>query len=238
MGVDEALLGAVARGGPPALRVYAWERPTLSLGLAQTLAPERRRACGSAGVEIVRRSTGGGAVLHGSDLTYSVAVPAGLLPRDPVACYALLAEGLVAGLRALGVEARCVLRDARSTRREFDCFASAGAGEIVARGAKLCGSAQRRVRGALLQHGSLRLRPDPDFAREAAGIHARASTSLAELGCAAAPDEVGDALARGLAGAIGARLEPGALGPDELRAASQRPAEPARKPVPSPQGVL
>src|SRR3990172_7110968 len=161
MGVDEAVLASGARGGPPALGFYAWQRPTLSLGFAQTLAGERRAACAARGVEVVRRSTGGGAVLHGSDLTYSVTAPATDLPGDVVACYALLAAGLVEGLRTLGVEARCVARGAQTARADFDCFARAGAGEIVAAGAKLCGSAQRRGRGGLLQHGSLRLRPDP-----------------------------------------------------------------------------
>jgi len=238
MGVDEALLASVARGAPPALRFYAWQRPTLSLGFAQTLTGERRAACAARGVEVVRRSTGGGAVLHGSDLTYSVTAPATDLPGDVVACYALLAAGLVEGLRTLGVEARCVARGAQTARADFDCFARAGAGEIVAAGAKLCGSAQRRVRGGLLQHGSLRLRPDPPGASEAAGIDSRAATSLAELGCAAAPAEVAEALARALARALGARLEPDELEPGERRTAANRPARAVRSGVLPPQGPL
>lgn len=238
MGVDEALLASVGRGGPPALRFYAWQRPTLSLGFAQSLDAGRRAACAAAGVEVVRRSTGGGAVLHGCDLTYAVAAPDHALPGDLVACYALLAAGLVEGLRALGVEARCVGRGARGARGEFDCFASAGAGEIVAGGAKLCGSAQRRVRGALLQHGSLRLRPDPPAASAAAGIDPGAATSLAELGCSAAPGEVAEALADALARAVGARLEPGGLEPGERRTAANRLAEPLRAMLLPPQGPL
>jgi lipoate-protein ligase A len=238
MGVDEALLASVARGGPPTLRFYAWQRPTLSLGFAQTLGSARRAACAAAGVEVVRRSTGGGAVLHGSDLTYSVAAPSDVLPGELVACYALLAAGLVEGLRGLGVEARCAARGARAARAHFDCFASAGAGEIVAGRAKLCGSAQRRVRGAVLQHGSLRLRPDPPGACDAAGVDAGAATSLAELGCAAVPGEVAEALAGALARAVGARLEPGELEPGERRMAANRPAEPVRAMVLPPQGPL
>jgi len=238
MGVDEALCAALGRGAAPTLRCYAWERPTLSLGWAQDLGPGRRDACAARGVDVVRRTTGGGAVLHGSDLGYSVAAPVELLPAELVACYALLARGVVAGLRALGVEARCVLREGRAARPGFDCFASAGAGEIVVGRAKLCGSAQRRTRGAVLQHGSLRLRADPPLAREAAGIDARSATSLAELGCDAAYGEVAEAVARGLAAVLGARLEPGELHPEERRAAANRPAEPARSALLPPQGPL
>lgn len=238
MGIDEALLASAATGGPPTLRFYTWHGPALSLGRAQALAPERLRACEACGIEVVRRTTGGRAVLHGSDLTYSVAAPAGLLPADLVQCYALLAAGVVAGLCALGVEARCVVRHAGSAAADFDCFAHAGAGEIVAGRAKLCGSAQRRVRSALLQHGSLRLRPDPRWLSEAAGIDASASTSLAELGCEAAPREIADALAQGLAGVLGARLVPGELEPGERRAAANRPTEPPRASVLPPQGPL
>jgi lipoate-protein ligase A len=238
MGVDEALLAALGRGAPPTLRCYAWQRPTVSLGWAQELGADRRQACAARGVDVVRRTTGGGAVLHGSDLGYSVAAPAELLPSDLVECYALLARGVVAGLRALGVEARCVLREGRAARHGFDCFASAGAGEIVAGGAKLCGSAQRRTRRAVLQHGSLRLRADPGFVREAAGIDAGSATSLAELGCGASFGAVAEAVARGLGEVLGASLEPGELDPLERSAAAKRPAEPARGALLPPQGPL
>ena len=80
MAVDEALLRSAQRGAPPTLRFYSWDGAWLSLGFAQPLDAARRAACRAAGVGIVRRATGGRAVLHGSDLTYAVAAPVAALP--------------------------------------------------------------------------------------------------------------------------------------------------------------
>ena len=76
MGMDEALLASVVAGGPPTLRLYRWQGAWLSLGYSQRLSSRRLAACRQAGVGVVRRVTGGRAVLHGGDLTYAVSVPA------------------------------------------------------------------------------------------------------------------------------------------------------------------
>ena len=83
MGLDEALLRTAVGTGVPCLRFYTWEGPWLSLGYAQPLEAERRAALAGAGVGFVRRVTGGKAVLHGADLTYSVAAPDGVLANTP-----------------------------------------------------------------------------------------------------------------------------------------------------------
>jgi lipoate-protein ligase A len=241
MGVDEALLESAARGGPPTLRLYSWERPWLSIGYAQLLAPTARRRCADAGVGIVRRVTGGGAVLHGADLTYAVAAPAGAVPREGSTAYALVSRGLIQGLRRLGIEAECA-PDPPSQRRRagFDCFATAAPHEVQSGGRKLCGSAQRRTRHGILQHGSLRLRPDPPRASRAVGLAPGSGTSLAELGWSLDPETVVEALIAGLGEALGARFQPGSLTPAELRHASRRQGANLRG-YPSsvqPQGLL
>lgn len=226
MGVDEALLASAA-GGAPALRFYAWRGPWLSLGYAQRLAPERRAACEAAGVGIVRRSTGGGAVLHGADLTYAVAAPEALLPDGLRATYAAIAGGLVAGLRQLGIAAeRTPQAPPRGPGRVFDCFAEPAGDEICVRGRKLVGSAQRRAGGLVLQHGSLRLAPDPPAARRAAGLEASHATSLAELGLVPEPGALEQVLQEALGRALEARFEPSRLDPAEQIAAAGRSGEP------------
>lgn len=238
MGVDEALL-ATARRGQPSLRLYTWEGPWLSLGYAQALDPARRIACAQAGVGVVRRATGGRAVLHGCDLTYAVAAPVGLVGGDVLESSARIGRGLLAGLRELGVEAVCVEPAAGPGRGAgFDCFATPGAHEILSGGLKLCGSAQRRRGGVLLQHGSLRLCAEPPAVRRAAGLEEGRSTSLAELGLDVSPGAVGDGLLDGLARALGARLQPGELSPEEIRAAQVRPDPPLGDARPRSQGAL
>jgi lipoate-protein ligase A len=228
MGVDEALL-ASASAGAPALRFYGWRGPWLSLGYAQRLAPERRAACQAAGVGVVRRSTGGGAVLHGSDLTYAVVAPEALLPGGLKASYRVIAGGLVMGLRQLGIAAeRSPSARSRGTERVFDCFAEPAGDEICAGGRKLVGSAQRRAGGLVLQHGSLRLAPDAPGVREAAGLGATDATSLAELGRAPEPRALREALQDALGRALEARFEPARLTPEEHTAAAARSLEPPK----------
>jgi lipoate-protein ligase A len=222
MGVDEALLASAAAGGPPTLRLYAWQGAWLSLGYAQVLAPARQQACREAGVHWVRRASGGAAVLHGQDLTYAVAAPARLLPGGLYESYALLAEGVRLALVALGVAAQP--GPGPEGPRGFDCFAAPAGHELCVDGRKLVGSAQRRAGGALLQHGSLRLRPDPPAARAAADLGA--GTSLREVGCEAGLEAVCQSLETGLARALGVAFQPGRLTPEEARKAASRGSHP------------
>ena len=219
MAVDELLLAAAASGGGVAVRLYAWRGPWLSLGYGQRLEGARRAACAAAGVGVVRRATGGGAVLHGADLTYTVAAPASLLPAGLDACYARLADALLEALRSQGVSAGRAGAAAGAAPPGFDCFARAAAHEICAGGRKLVGSAQRRTGAGVLQHGSLRLAPDPPQAARAAGLEARGSTSLRELGWCGSLDSLRGALAEALGAALGCSLEAGDLSPGERRAA-------------------
>jgi len=225
MGVDEALLTSVIAGGPPTLRFYTWDGPWLSLGYAQRTGPGRLAACAEAGVGVVRRATGGRAVLHGGDLTYALAAPTALLPDGLHASYRLVAEALLAALRSLGVEAeRSGLEAPVPDRDAFDCFERAAPEELCAAGRKLAGSAQRRTGAAVLQHGSLRIVPDPPGARRAARVNRGAATSLRELGIDASVEAVRERCIQAFTEALGARFLRGCLGSSERRWAALRGA--------------
>jgi lipoate-protein ligase A len=237
MAVDEAILASIIEGAsPPTLRFYAWHPPCLSLGRNQPLADVDMAACRTAGVEVVRRPTGGRAILHTDELTYSVA----LLQTDPRAAggilesYRHLSEGLLSGLHRLGVQAM----QAVGQRHPADdltavCFETPSDYEITVGGRKLVGSAQWRARGGVLQHGSLPLGGDisrivaflhlPDIEREAQrqAVHARATTLEQSLGRTIPFGQVAQALADGLAQALDLSLIPGGLAQRELSLAAE-----------------
>lgn len=164
MALDEAM-AARAAGGHCLARVYGWTRPTLSFGRHQRAAGEYDAAAADArGVTVVRRPTGGRAVLHWREITYCVAAPESAL-GSLKASYAAINAVLVAALRALGVQAGIARPEARAPLPGPEaCFETPVAGEIVAGGRKLVGSAQWRADGALLQHGSILVDDDQPLA--------------------------------------------------------------------------
>jgi lipoate-protein ligase A len=230
MAVDEVLLAGAREAAAPTLRLYAWSGPWLSLGYAQPFGEGALRACRSAGVRVVRRITGGRAVLHGADLTYSISAPEAALPPTLEGSYRLVSEALLAALRELGIDAAPAPRAAAT--RDFDCFAAAATDEICAGGRKLVGSAQRRAGGAVLQHGSIRLAPDPAQAAHAAGL-GKGATSLLELGIdvARARTALAGALPLALAELLAAKPEPAPLTPRERAAARARARSLQRSPL-------
>jgi lipoate-protein ligase A len=211
MAADEALLDEVAAGAAPALRLYRWSPPAMSLGRFQPDADVDTDACARLGVEVVRRPTGGMALLHGGDLTYAVAMPRPEGPEggvDPV--YRHLAGGLIAGLARLGVAAAVARHDGPAGPV---CFAGQQGADLRVGDRKLCGSAQVRRAGAVLQHGSvllerlpfdethlLALRPG---APAVTSERLRAATvTLGELGAPTEVHEVARALVEGFAEAL------------------------------------
>jgi lipoyl(octanoyl) transferase len=161
LALDDALLALAREGDVPTLRLYAWQPHALSLGRFQDAAPSTLHlAPGTA--EIVRRPTGGGAILHADEVTYSVVVPGGhpLFPKDPMEGYSRFHAPLVRALRGLGAVVRDRGGDAPPHARPsgFFCFEEAASCDVIAgTGEKLLGSAQRRTRTGFLQHGSLPL---------------------------------------------------------------------------------
>ncbi len=167
MSIDEALLDHARRTGVTTLRVYGWAQPTLSLGRNQPArgryALERARELG---VAFVRRPTGGRAVLHHREITYSVAAPAPAL-GELAESYARINRLLVDALHRLGVAAEIAQpREAAPHPGIAPCFEAPVSGEIVAGGRKLVGSAQLRDRDAILQHGSILVDDDQAMASE------------------------------------------------------------------------
>ncbi len=227
MGVDEALLRSAQQGGLATLRFYRWSGPWLSLGYAQRLPAPAWRALAQAGVQAVRRATGGRAVLHGADLTYCVAAPESALPAGLRPSYALLAAALAEATLELGVRAqRVAKRPAAPGAPDFDCFAAPAYDELCADGRKLIGSAQRRSGGALLQHGSIRVAPDPPAAAQAAGLSPGVATSLREQGCDASLEGITEVFTGAFARVLGVRLVAEVLSAQERTQAALRQSDP------------
>lgn len=148
----------------PIVRLYSWQPACLTLGYGQSAADVDWDACREAGVDVVRRPTGGRAVLHDRELTYAViaAIDDPSIGGSISASYRAIATGLLAGLVGLGVSANLTPGDGGgdlAARRSGACYAAATRSEITREGRKLVGSAQLRRQGVLLQHGSLPLAP-------------------------------------------------------------------------------
>ncbi len=164
MAIDHALALACAAGdSPPTLRFYRWNPPAVSLGRNQPAADIDLEAVAERGYDVVRRTTGGRAILHMDELTYSVVAPR-TEPRVQGAVmdtYLRLSNGLLAGLALLGVNADKAGADVRTGKDvSAACFEVPSAYEITVGGRKLMGSAQSRKRDFVLQHGSLPLTGD------------------------------------------------------------------------------
>lgn len=166
MAVDRAILSAYEGGDvPPTVRLYRWERPTVSLGRFQKLGDVDLEVCAAEGVDVCRRPTGGRGVLHDDEITYSIVtgVRDGL-PRGVSASYRLLCGALVEAYRAMGVSAELTGRP-RGDRDSGACYLHATDADLSLGAAKLSGSAQVWSAVSCLQHGSFVL--SRDSAREA-----------------------------------------------------------------------
>ncbi len=237
MAADEAILSSVIDAASlPTLRFYAWSPPCLSLGRSQGLAEADLAACRAAGVDVVRRPTGGRSILHTDELTYSVS----LLQTDPrarggiVESYRRLSEGLLAGLRRLGVDATQARgQTADGTETTAVCFESPSDYEITVAGRKLVGSAQWRARGGVLQHGTLPLCgeldrivdylafSDDERRVQRRRLHHQALTLEEATGAVFPFESVAQALADGFASALNLTLVPGNLTPQERALAAE-----------------
>ncbi len=237
MAVDEAVAREVASGSSvPTVRVFGWSPPAVSFGYAQRVAREvDLEKCRRMGVGVVRRPSGGRAVLHWNELTYSVLCP----EEDPILggsiqdSYRKISLCLVDGLRSLGLEVefepgRQASVSPRGKTLTAPCFSSTSQYEVTLRGRKMIGSAQRRLEGALLQHGSLLMGPQHkrivdllpagrEAFRDRFAIELDAHTiSLEEAaGRIYAFDEVAEAIRGGFLGTMAGALEDGGLSPEE-----------------------
>jgi lipoate-protein ligase A len=218
MAVDEALLEAAASEGRSAMRFYRWEEPTLSLGYFQEFA-DRWKHPPSSRCPVVRRASGGGAILHDVELTYSLAIP----DRHPLAAnrlrtYQIIHETLIETLAQWGIQAGMFppqqvshpmapfkgavpflptqkLGQSPADRQPFLCFQRRAPGDVLVGEIKIAGSAQRRCRGAVLQHGSVLLARS-DAAPELEGLkELTGKTILADTMIEAWSEKISEALA-------------------------------------------
>jgi lipoate-protein ligase A len=163
-----AIDAAIARGGfceTPTLRIFGWQPYCISLGYHQNVEDVDLSACEEAGIDVARRPTGGGAIFHAQEVTYSASVPASHAWYDlmPLDLYRKISEAIADGLRRLGAAVTFApggpqrLRAADGRPLRMACFASSARNELLCNGKKIAGSAQRRFREGALQHGSILL---------------------------------------------------------------------------------
>lgn len=241
MALDEAILAAYSRGEvPPTLRFYGWQPEAVSLGYFQRAAKEiDLAACKAAGIDVVRRLTGGRAVLHAEELTYSIIVGENYpqMPQTITASYRYLSKGLLLGLAKLGLDAEMTKpQSAYAARTEHlvsaACFDSPSHYELTLGRRKLIGSAQVRKKGVILQHGSILLEFSP---KKLTGIlnltdEAKIKTEVmlrervidlrTALGRSVSWEEVRKSMTEGFVEALALNLEPGVLTTKEKAEAS------------------
>ena len=167
MAIDEAIFRSCCLGlAPPTIRFYGWSPPAISLGYFQKVDDSiNLAACHTLGIDVVRRLTGGRAVFHDKELTYSVICPrqSNIFPNNLLETYKIISSCLIEGLKSLNVDAhfitfrKIVAKPGSHSNSSANCFLCHSWHDIAVNGKKICGSAQRRAKNAFLQHGSILL---------------------------------------------------------------------------------
>lgn len=244
MAVDEAILNAHSRGQvPPTVRFFGWNPATLSIGYFQRAKQEVDfDALHAKGLGFVRRPTGGRAVLHDRELTYSVVVSEShpMMPSSVNESYRVLSMGLLEGFRELGFQAEMVSLADESEKKKFEsmgsaaCFDSPSWYELVVEGRKVVGSAQVRQQHTILQHGSILLDLDVDLLFSVLSFSSERTrdrmirmfrdkaVSMRDIsGRLVSYQEAAEAFTAGFARGLGVQLQPGELTPEERELAEQ-----------------
>lgn len=167
MAIDEAIFRETIKNKKkPTIRFYGWRPAAVSIGYFQDPQSELNlEQCGNMGIDIVRRLTGGKAVFHNDEITYSVVAGVGekSFPANILGTYKVISDCLVQGLAYLGIKAN--LAPAGRALKDMElkpcCFSNPSRNEILVAGRKICGSAQMRTKGGFLQQGSLLLTFNP-----------------------------------------------------------------------------
>lgn len=237
MAIDEAILEAVGTGSvPTTLRFYDWQPPCLSLGYAQPISDADQGALMDRGWDLVRRPTGGRAILHIEELTYSV-IGSHHEPRlagSVLESYQRLSRALLEALQQFGAEAESKEQEVQAANATKGpvCFETPSHYEITVRGKKIIGSAQARRKEGILQHGSLPLTgeinrivqvlsfPDEASRNQAASrLAQRAATLESVLGSRVNWLTVAQTLQEAFSHALNLQLEPGSITEAELQRA-------------------
>jgi len=169
MATDRAILTACGEGkAPPTLRIYGWQQPTVTTGYSQNSVRDLDMSrCRSMRIPVVSRPTGGRALLHDNELTYSLVapIPHPRFPSNLRAAFQVVSEALLISLGKMGIQdaAMANTRGASGNERSPSCFSLLNHCEITVNNKKLIGSAQRRKSGSFLQHGSLWMECDREL---------------------------------------------------------------------------
>jgi len=235
MAVDEAIMESVAANlAPPTLRIYGWSPPAVSLGRFQEVAEQVDvEAIQQRGWDLVRRPTGGRAILHDDEVTYSVCVPQSQLPEGDsvLRSYRYLSRGIQRGLELLGVEAELGRKPPATGgkgsghQQSAICFSHSTRADMVAAGRKIVGSAQVRKNGIILQHGSvpitldisdhLAVMPGDGSGNKPESLQQAAVGVSQMLGRDVTYDELAEALVAGFSQALAVELQAGELSDQE-----------------------
>jgi lipoate-protein ligase A len=220
MARDVAMLEAVAAdGAPPTLRLYGWDPPCLSLGRHQGVEAADLNFCRREGIDVVRRPTGGRALLHHLELTYAVVAPLGTgpLPRALQDAYRTICGALLRAMQSLGVGAELtggeINLELPGPKTTVPCFEAPAGGEVVVASRKLVGSAMRAHGGAVLQHGAILIGWDARLQAGSMGLaddgdlRSHVTTLDDELGRPVGREELEDAVARSFSEVLAVRLE-------------------------------
>jgi len=234
MAADEAILEHIGRGeSPTTLRLFAWDPPCLSLGHAQPYRDIDITRLKERGWEVVRRLTGGRAILHTDELTYSVtgSVEESVLSGSVLNSYNQLARALLYAVKTLGLPVEMNQHEVETPTQNLNpvCFEVPSTYEITVHGKKLIGSAQARRREGILQHGSVPLKGDlaricqaltfqqqSDRDLASARLLDRATTVEAALGREVHWEEAAQALVRGFEAELGIQFKGGEMSPSEI----------------------
>lgn len=221
MALDEAISRSVIeKKALPTIRFYTWRTPGITLGSFQKLNGIDTGFIGKKGIPVGKRPTGGRAILHGYELTYSVASPyEGLFKGDLFHCYTVISRAFESAFRGLGLSIEKTTRreKPRSAGNSPVCFQALSFAEIGVNGKKIIGSAQKRYRGGFLQQGSVPYSVDVELHKNIFRDYVPgAMAGLAELVTDFNPSFFKDLLKASFEKELGIRLLPGALTPEEL----------------------
>jgi lipoate-protein ligase A len=230
MARDEAISRSVSSGAQlPTLRLYGWVPPSISLGQSQRMRTVDEAACRADGIDIVRRATGGLAILHTDELTYSISLPIHhpIAEGDVMTSYRRIALAIIETLKSLGVSDANADAVAKEDKAKSPvCFEAPSDYEVIGAGKKLVGSAQWRRVDGVLQHGSLPLYGD--IARvckyligapEPERVRAHAGTLSEVLGRSVSWQEAADAWQQAFTRTLDITFSTGTLSEEELRCA-------------------
>ncbi len=233
MAIDEAVFrGTIRNTSPPTLRFYGWRTPAVSIGRFQDARKEIDcEVCRRLGIDLVRRPTGGKAVLHEQELTYAVIAgdDCPLFPPDILETYRIISSCITQGLAECGIRAAMEAEGRAAGDEPLDrsCFSFPSRYELLVAGRKICGSAQTRSNGVFLQHGALLMAFDPgrtcavilprrDRERQVERLR-NSVTSVREQATVPSADEetLSRAIRNGFTQVLGIQFREGALTPDE-----------------------